>query len=227
MDSNTWDQRYSGLDLVWSSTPNRWVEEFASELPSGRALDIAGGEGRNALWLIQRGWQATVVDFSAVALQRARALADERFGAQQSSRLTTVLSDLQTYTPEPRAFDLVIVAYLQVTADLRRRALRQAASAVADGGSLLIIAHDSTNLKHGFGGPQDPAVLYTSSEVEADIHGLGLAVHTRGVKHRILPSEPGSDKTEPLLAIDALLFAHRNGVNNGKREQQPESYPSG
>jgi len=209
MDSTTWDQRYSGRDLVWSSTPNQWVEEFASDLPPGRALDIAGGEGRNALWLIERGWQASVVDFSAVALQRAQTLAQQRFDPQQASRLTTECVDLRTYSPEQQAFDLVIAAYLQVPTDLRRIALRQAASAVADGGYLLVIAHDSTNLEHGFGGPQDPMVLYTADDVATDIDGLGLVVESSEVKHRAVPLEPGSDEMQPLLAIDALMVARR------------------
>ena len=71
MDDKNWDERYSGSDLVWSATPNRWVADFAAGLVPGRALDVAGGEGRNSLWLIESGWDATIVDFSEVALDRA------------------------------------------------------------------------------------------------------------------------------------------------------------
>ncbi len=89
MDSSMWDERYSGSDLVWSATPNQWVEQVAAERPPGRVLDLAGGEGRNALWLADRGWKATVVDFSHVALDRADNLVAERFGDQVVTRRTS------------------------------------------------------------------------------------------------------------------------------------------
>ena len=71
MDAEQWDQRYDQADLVWSAAPNRWVEEVTGSLSPGRVLDLAAGEGRNALWLAGRGWRATAVDFSRVALDRA------------------------------------------------------------------------------------------------------------------------------------------------------------
>jgi 2-polyprenyl-3-methyl-5-hydroxy-6-metoxy-1,4-benzoquinol methylase len=63
-----WDLRYSGPDLVWGAGPNRFVTEETAALPAGRALDLGTGEGRNAIWLAERGWQVTAVDFSAAGL---------------------------------------------------------------------------------------------------------------------------------------------------------------
>ena len=56
MEAADWDARYAATDLVWSAAPNVWVEELVSGMPPGRALDIAAGEGRNALWLVEQGW---------------------------------------------------------------------------------------------------------------------------------------------------------------------------
>ena len=79
MDARAWDERYADTELVWSSTPNQFVAAEVSELPPGRALDLAAGEGRNALWLAERGWQVTAVDFSLVGLDKGRqALAHSR-----------------------------------------------------------------------------------------------------------------------------------------------------
>lgn len=64
MDSSAWDERYSGNDLAWSSTPNQWVGQVAAGLPPGRVYGLAGGEGRNALRLADRGCRATVTGFS-------------------------------------------------------------------------------------------------------------------------------------------------------------------
>jgi SAM-dependent methyltransferase len=194
-------QRYAGSNLVWSATPNQWVEQVAVGLAPGRALDLAGGEGRNALWLADLGWQATVVDFSQVAVDRARALGARRFG---DGRLVTVQADLLTYQPKPGSYDLVLVVYLQLVAHARRTALQMAATAVAPGGRLLVVAHDSTNLTVGFGGPQDPSVLYTCEEVEADLAGTGLAIERSDAVLRTRATENG-----PRQAVDVLLVAVR------------------
>ena len=65
MDSAAWDDRYAASDLVWSAEPNVWVRELCARMPPGRALDIAAGEGRNALWLAEQGWAVLAVDVAA------------------------------------------------------------------------------------------------------------------------------------------------------------------
>ncbi|MEV4673644.1 class I SAM-dependent methyltransferase [Actinomadura sp. NPDC049382] len=203
MDSAEWDRRYAGSELVWSAGPNRWVEEVAADLPPGRALDLAAGEGRNALWLAERGWTVTAVDFSAAGLARARSLAERRLG-EHAGRVQLVEADLREYTPARHGADLVIVAYLQVDERLRRDALRAAADAVAPGGLLLVVAHDSDNLAHGFGGPPNPAVLYTAQDAASDIEGRGLQVLRAEPRTREVSTDAG-----PRTAIDAFLLARR------------------
>ena len=59
MDAGEWDARYRDSELVWSAGPNQFVEECCADLPPGRAIDLAAGEGRNAIWLAEQGWDAT------------------------------------------------------------------------------------------------------------------------------------------------------------------------
>ena len=75
MDATGWDERYAASDLVWSAGPNRTVADEVGGLTAGTALDLGAGEGRNALWLAEQGWAVTAVDFSAVGLDKARAIA--------------------------------------------------------------------------------------------------------------------------------------------------------
>lgn len=170
-------------------------------MPSGRALDLACGEGRNAIWLAGRGWRVTGVDFSAVALERAAELAAQ---AQVAERTAWVQADLVSYRPEPAGFDLVVLAYLQLPAAQRAEVVRAAAEGLAVGGTLLVVAHDSSNLTDGVGGPQDPRVLYTAADLTADLAGRDDL--------QILRAEPvlrpvGADGARN--AIDALLVARR------------------
>ena len=203
MDAKEWDRRYDQSELVWSATPNMWVEEVTRDLPPGRVLDLAAGEGRNALWLGERGWRATAVDFSQVALDRAAGLAAQRFGAG-TDRFETECADLLLYRPRPQAYELVLVVYLQVVAAERTRVLRMAAAAVAPGGRLLVVGHDSDNLERGYGGPPDPAVLYCAADVTADLDGTGLEI---GRAEQVVRSVVTADG--PRHALDALVVAVR------------------
>ncbi|MFD9128058.1 class I SAM-dependent methyltransferase [Kitasatospora sp. NPDC059571] len=206
MDRQDWDARYRAAEPVWGLEPNRWVVRECAGLPPGRALDLAAGEGRNAIWLAERGWQVTAVDFSAVALERGRTLAAAR-PPGTADRLTWVTADVLTHTPDPAGYDLVLVAYLQVPAADRRAALRAAAGALAPGGTLLVVGHHSANPAEGVGGPQDPRVLFTPEDVLADLDGLGLAVDRaeRALRAVAAPDGHGAAGT----AIDALARLHR------------------
>ncbi len=128
MSSEAWDRRYASTELVWSAGPNRLFAAEAAELPPGRALDLACGEGRTAIWLAERGWDVTAVDFSRVALEKARAIAERRGVAPR-----LIQADLLEYRPAGRAFDLVAVLYLQLRAADLRVVLTRAAAAVAPG----------------------------------------------------------------------------------------------
>ena len=199
MDSEGWDRRYAERELVWTSAPNRFLVAEAATLPPGRALDVACGEGRNAVWLAERGWEVTGVDFSEVGLEKARGLAELR-GVQAE----WVAADLLEYTPEPLAFDLVLVFYLQVASAQRRSIVRTVAEAVAPGGVFLLVAHDTSNPEHGHGGPQNPAVLYTAFDVAGDLEGSGLEIVRAQTVERPVDT-PGGER----IALDALVRARR------------------
>jgi SAM-dependent methyltransferase len=199
VDAAAWDERYAATELVWSATPNQFVEAELADLPAGRALDLACGEGRNARWLADRGWQVTAVDWSAVAVEKGR---------RTSEAVDWQVGDALTH-PLPTDLDLVVVAYLQVPADARRTAVRRSVEALRPGGTLLVVAHDSTNLTEGSGGPQDPRVLYTAEDLLADLAGLPVEVERAERVARVVPApdEHGSEGT----AWDALLRVRRGG----------------
>lgn len=194
MDASTWDERYRAAELVWGAPPNRWVVEELGSARPGSAVDLACGEGRNALWLAARGWRVTGVDFSAVALDKAGEL-------DRGGLVRWVRADATAYLPD-EPVDLALLCYLQLVAAERRAAVRAAAAALAPGGIVLVIAHDSRNLTDGTGGPQDPHVLYSAADVSADLAGTGLLVERAGEALR-----PVEGAARP--AIDAVVRARR------------------
>jgi SAM-dependent methyltransferase len=197
-DADRWDRRYSAPDLLWGAEPNRRLVDEVGALPPGRALDLGGGEGRNAAWLASRGWDVTIVDFSRVGLDRAGEMA-----RRQGAALTAVHADLADYAPPEDAFDLVLIMYLQVPEQTLARVLHRASRALAPGGTLLLIGHDRENLAHGFGGPQDAAILQSPRQV-IDALGTGLQVESAGRIERVVSTADG-----PRTAIDTLVRARR------------------
>jgi SAM-dependent methyltransferase len=197
MERQQWDERYRVDELIWKAEPNRFLVEEVAGLAPGRALDLACGEGRNALWLAGKGWQVTAVDFSAVGLEKARRLASER-----GLELVLVEADVLEWEPPAASFDLVIVMYLHLPASARRQVLQRAASALAPGATLLVVGHDSTNLAEGTGGPQDPAVLFAPEDIVGDLVGLEIERAERA--RRPVTSHDGE-----VDAIDAIIRAVR------------------
>jgi SAM-dependent methyltransferase len=164
MDRNDWDERYRTKELVWTAQANQFVVAEVSGLAPGRAIDVAAGEARNAVWLAEQGWDATAVDFSAVALGKAQELA----GAKGVT-ITTEVVDVVTDPLPGGPYDLVLVAYLQLPEPERAAALARCVAALAPGGTYLAVAHDASNLPGGYGGPQDPAVLASPADVVAGL----------------------------------------------------------
>jgi len=214
MDARAWDERYAASELVWSATPNQFVASELVDLSPGRALDVACGEGRNALWLADRGWQVTAVDFSLTGLDKGRAL-QSRHEHGRDLHIEWVHADVLEHDFGSEVFDLAVIAYLQVVDDERHRAVRRTFDSLVVGGTFFLVAHDSTNLSEGTGGPQDPSVLYTAEDVLADLDGERFEVErAERVERRVVAVDEQSHAhagDAERTAYDALVRVVRTG----------------
>jgi SAM-dependent methyltransferase len=209
MDREAWNQRYADAELVWSAEANRFLVEEVADLPPGRALDLGAGEGRNAIWLAERGWRVTAVDFSHIGLQKARRLA-EAHGVE----VDWTEADLRSYSPARGAFDLVALLYIHLPGEERRALTRRAADAVAAGGTLVVIGHDRSNLHEGYGGPQDPTILFSPDDITDDLAGIEeLRVVRADRVMRPVMTDDGERN-----AIDALVRAERRSTDDDARK---------
>ncbi|MQY23549.1 class I SAM-dependent methyltransferase [Nocardia macrotermitis] len=215
MDAADWDARYTQGELVWGAPPNATVVEHVyglerrvvlqpdapgepvPDLP--RALDLACGEGRNTLWLATHGWRVRAVDFSQVGIDKGRTVA-ARLSRSVRGRIDWQCADVTDPAAAiPGPFELVLSVFLHLPADQRRAMLIRAAELLSPGGTLLVLGHDTTNLTDGFGGPQDPSILFTPDDVVTD---LSSAPDIRiRITDRVLRETEGRD------AIDALVVA--------------------
>jgi SAM-dependent methyltransferase len=195
MQREDWNRRYAAVENLWATRPNRFLVSEVADLPPGRALDLACGEGQNAIWLATLGWDVTGVDYSEVALGKANARADRGGVAVEF-----VCADLVAYEPRPSAYDLVLVLYLHIPFTARGAVHARACAALAPGGTFLLLGHDRANLTDGVGGPSDPDLLYTADEIAAELPGLKIEKATT-----VLRDVDGEDRD----AIDTIVRARR------------------
>jgi SAM-dependent methyltransferase len=198
VDARDWDRRWTDKLLHAHGEPNSVVQDALARLAPGRALDLGCGNGRNAMWLAERGWRVTAVDFSTEALRQARERA-----AATGADVDWVEADLATYEPVRQAFDLVLVAYLHVPEPERAPIHARAAAAVAREGSLLLVGHDVTNIGTGAPGPTNPSLLYTPAGIVAELPDL--EIERAEQVRRPTALEDGT----PVEAVDALVLARR------------------
>ena len=170
-ERHAWDERYSAPDRKPLGEPNALVVEELADVQPGRALELAAGEGRHALWLAAQGWDVVAVDFSEIALRAARARA--RHGGQH---VNFVVADVHTFPLPPAAFDLVLATFFHPRPSERPALYPKMARALRPGGTLLLVTYDKANLAEGNKGPQDPDFLMDPLVLADELQALGLKV---------------------------------------------------
>lgn len=198
-----WDARHAADGHGCAPQPNPWIQELAGALTPGRAIDVAAGTGRHALWLASRGWIVRAIDFSPVAIEIGRAAAADQGLAD---RMEWVEADVTALELEPRSADLVLLAFLHLEPTPWRAVLSEAADAVTAGGALLVVGHDITNLGTGAPGPAEPKVLYSVAALARDLQRCGMRIELAEVRQR--PSDRSGQPGE-VQAADTVLFARR------------------
>jgi tellurite methyltransferase len=108
-DRKQCDSIYSTQVYIFGTEPAEFLKDHINRLPQGRALDIAMGEGRNAVYLAKKGFIVDGVDISEVGLKKARLLA-----RNNHVMINTIDADLNTYTIKPESYDVILnIDYLQ------------------------------------------------------------------------------------------------------------------
>lgn len=159
-----WEARFSAPGYAFGKEPAAFLKAQAHRLPtSGKALSIADGEGRNGVWLAERGLDVLAIDLSPTGLQKSRALAAER-----GVTLASELADVTTWLWPAAAYDVIAAIFIQfVTPAERSELFDNIKRALKPGGLLLLHGYRPEQLAFRTGGPQEADRMYTRALLEA------------------------------------------------------------
>lgn len=166
-----WNQRFASSDYLFGKAPSGFLARQAHRLePGWRALSIADGEGRNGVWLAERGLAVHAVDFSPHALAKSRKLAAERGVA-----IETEEADLESWTWPESVYDLVVAIFIQFAGPaFRERIFAGIERALKPGGLLLLHGYRPEQLEYRTGGPPHLENLYTEPMLRAAFAGMEI-----------------------------------------------------
>jgi SAM-dependent methyltransferase len=203
-DEQSFEEMYRATDALWSGRPNPQLVAEAAGLPPGTALDVGCGEGADAIWLAERGWQVTAVDFAATALERGATHAAAR-GDEVAGRIRWVRADVTQEQPGER-FDLVSAQFMHLPPEERRELFARLADAVRPGGTLLVVGHDFSDVAAGAHRPPEPERFFTAAAVAESLDD-GWDIVVAEARPRPAHVHEGEDIT----VHDAVLRARRRG----------------
>lgn len=200
-----WNGIYSEREQIWSGKVNASLARLMGDRPPGRVLDLGCGEGGDVLWLAARGWQATGIDISDVAIGRARARA-----AAEGIAATFIDADLTDWSTDQR-FDLIVTSFLQSQADFDRLPLLAAAlDLLAPGGELISVAHAGAP---SFADPEQ-ARKHRARMVQASEEARALTQGRDDIEIVLAEEwtrDISSPEGEPATIPDAVMVLRKNG----------------
>jgi len=169
-EPNKWDRRYGEPGFAYGTEPNDFLAASLHQLPpTGTVLCLADGEGRNSVFLAERGYTVTAVDSSAVGLEKARTLAAERGVA-----ITTHNADLADYPLPENTYDAIISIFCHLPPPVRRIVYSQIPASLTRGGVFLLEGYTPRQLSYGTGGPPVKELLMELSELQEELRQLQI-----------------------------------------------------
>lgn len=162
-----WNERYSQAEYVYGKNPNDFLAEVVQQIPRGRVLCLADGEGRNGVYLAQQGCQVTAVDGSSVGLEKARKLAAER-----SVEIETIVADLAEFLIQPNSWDAIVSIFCHLPPTVRAYIHRQVVSGLRSGGVFVLEAYTPRQLQFKTGGPPTAELTMELTTLQEELEGL-------------------------------------------------------
>lgn len=186
-----WNQRYSQDEFAYGKEPNAFFKNELDKLQPAKLFLAAEGEGRNAVYAAQKGWEVVCYDFSEEAQKKALKLADEK-GVTIDYRLAS-LADINFDKAE---FDAVGIVFVQLPEVVRRKNFQKISSFLKSGGTMILEAFSKSHIEDQrenptVGGPKNIDQLYQLDSIKKDFENFEIEIATEvqtnleeGIYHR-------------------------------------------
>ncbi|QLB13151.1 methyltransferase family protein [Bisgaardia hudsonensis] len=163
-----WDDRYNTEEYVFGTESNEFIARIQPYLPkSGKALDLATGEGRNGIFLAQNGLETEGVDISKVGLEKA-----EKLARQKNVSFTTRLDNILEMDMKENYYSVITSVFCHFAEPERTKVMQKIVNALIPNGLFAGVFYHPEQIHYGTGGPKDPAMLGTLSEMQQALSGL-------------------------------------------------------
>ena len=170
-DQKRWDDRFGRKEFAFGKEPNPFLKKHIRLLPKGRALDIASGEGRNAVFLAQNGFEVDAVDISEKGLKKARKLAREK-----GAKVNAFLVDLDHYQIEKERYDLIADFYF-----LKRRLIPKIRKGLKKGGKVIFETYLLEHRTLAVGGPKQARYFLKPNELLRFFKDFRILFYREGI----------------------------------------------
>ncbi|MCO6043870.1 class I SAM-dependent methyltransferase [Aeoliella sp. ICT_H6.2] len=175
-----WDERYSTDEYIYGTQPNDFLAARFSEIPQGKVLSLAEGEGRNAVFLARQGYAVTAVDASEIGLRKAARLA-----TQQQVPLQCIAADLTEYDLGIERWDGIVSIFCPLPSAVRREVHAKVVRALKPGGVFLLEAYTPKQLEYGTGGGDNADTMQTAESLRTELAGLSFT-HLEEIEREVV-----------------------------------------
>jgi SAM-dependent methyltransferase len=149
-----WDERFNTAEYIYGTDPNDFLVSVTPQIPVGKVLCLADGEGRNGVYLATLGYAVTSVDQSMVGLEKAQKLAQSK-----NVTLTTIQANLADFMIEPNTWDAIISIYCHLPSSLRKVLYPKVVQGLKPNGVFVLEGFSPQQLQYNTGGPKDLDLL--------------------------------------------------------------------
>ncbi|WP_020402746.1 class I SAM-dependent methyltransferase [Gracilimonas tropica] len=164
-----WNERYSEPEFVYGTEPNHFFSEQLDQLKPGKLILPADGEGRNAVYAAQKGWEVQAVDYSSSAREKALELAKEK-----GIEISYDLSDLAEYDFGSEIYDAAAFIYVHLPRSIIKDVYANVIKSLKPGAKIMVEVYSVNQLGRDSGGPKDERVLYTEEKLRDLLSGTEI-----------------------------------------------------
>jgi Methyltransferase domain len=191
-----WEQRYGVEAYLFGTEPNEFLRDSMALLPSGVALCLAEGEGRNSVFLAENGYSVHSVDLTETGVAKTLRLAESR-----GVTVDAAVGDLAEFDIGADRFDLIVSIFAHMLPATRRDLHRRVVAALKPGGTFLLEAYTPQQVGRGTGGPPTPETTMTLDALRSELAGLDL-VHAEELDRDVIegPGHTGSGAVVQVIA---------------------------